>query len=207
MPGRGLAPPAPHAPADSRARDQLASLGWPKQNTPGRPPGRTGAVSAAARPGNKPPKIHRSSGRQGQPRMHAHPRLPPSFIRTVPSAPGSHRIVRSWRSRALPPIGNWALRPSPCPEGYVLSCLILPRFPAPGGRCSWGRPPRGQRQADAPGWRVSPSMGVWETRSAGTLPQPRLPRPAPLPRPGSSERCTIATSGARCDRRLNQEGA
>ena len=47
-----------------------------------------------------------------------------SFIRTVPSVPEFHRI--SFRSRTLPPIGNW-LSPHPAPKYsvYLLSILRL----------------------------------------------------------------------------------
>ena len=53
----------------------------------------------------------------------------PSLIRTVTAGTGFppvHALV--WRSWAIPfsgvpPVGNWVLRPAPCPEGYRLNSV------------------------------------------------------------------------------------
>ena len=55
------------------------------------------------------PEAAAASGCRNRPASAHAPGVPPSSIRTIPSAPESHRIVRHWRSRAVPPVGSWAL--------------------------------------------------------------------------------------------------
>jgi hypothetical protein len=41
----------------------------------------------------------------------------PSIIRTIPSAPEFHRILRNLRSRAVTAGREWSSSLAPCPEG------------------------------------------------------------------------------------------